>query len=261
MPHARAALAPIPHPTDASLTLAFPYSSRTMPVVRLDRDGVTAALPDAVVLPPLGLPRPARLMNGDALLCEVRFIVRAVVRCDADAMAVILQPSRAGDDTTLWQALRAYQRQHGFAAFVPESRADGAASNVARDYDRSSYCEAALSVRSADDAAFLLAWLEYHFAEIDARTRATLPGTGLATLDTRIVDSDIELRFGYRGAAPGSERAAAVDACRWIASEAKRLFALAVDVLVAERVPASHGAPIGRSEHDGPAAARYRHLK
>lgn len=260
MPHARAALTPIPHATDASLTLAFPYSSRTMPLLRLDRDGVTAALPHALVLPPLGLPRPARLMNGDALLCEVRFIVRTVDRHDADAMEVTLQPSRAGDDAALWQALRAYQRQHGFAAFVPECRAEGMAPNAGRDYDRIRYCEAALSLRSPDDAAFLLAWLEYHFAEIDARARATLPGTGLATLDTRLVDADIELRFGYRGAAPDSARAAAVDACRWISGEAKRLFSLAADVAVAEDA-SRRGRPIGWSEQDSATAAPYRQLK
>jgi hypothetical protein len=94
----------------ARIAVVYSDSSQRMPVARLDRHGLTASVVDDAGLPPLGLPRPARVLSGDEALCELRLVARALMRPNGHYFELTMQPSRADDDLAFWQALRA--RRH-----------------------------------------------------------------------------------------------------------------------------------------------------
>jgi hypothetical protein len=99
-----------------------------MPLVRLDRHGLVATVADDVGLPPLGLPRPARVFACGESISELRLVPRTLIRpapsCadphfalerltwsrPAPPFELTMQPSRADDDLIFWKAL--YARRH-----------------------------------------------------------------------------------------------------------------------------------------------------
>ena len=94
----------------ARIAVAYSDTSLRMSVVRLDRHGLIASVADDAGLPPLWLPRPARVLAGDDTLCELRLVARALTRPDGHTLELTMQPSRTNDNLSFWQALRA--RRH-----------------------------------------------------------------------------------------------------------------------------------------------------
>ncbi|MGN6314777.1 hypothetical protein [Trinickia sp.] len=232
---------------------------RPLPVSRLDRHGLTAAVDEDVDLAPIGLPRRAMIACDGAPLCELRLVTRSVARTPGRATEVTMQPSRADDHTLLWQALRAHQLHmgspptvdspvwpehgermagaapHGHGAAAPN---EAAAARAARAPDPSGgrigdaralvWCDTAFTMATHDDAWFFSHWLEYHFAEVRARTRMSCATADLRDMHTRIVDHEVEVRFLFESSEP-MVRACTEAGCRWIAAEAARQIGMEVE--------------------------------
>lgn len=194
---------------------------RPLPVLRVDRNGLTVAGRDDIELAPIGLPRRALIVCDSASLCELRLVPRAMTRTRGRTSEITMQPSRADDHAVLWQALRAHQQQLGT---VPAS-SPAPWSTVRDGLGR---CGAVFGLANADDAWFFSQWLEYHFAEVRARTRMFGAAADLHAFERRIVDHEVEVRFLFEA----GERivgACTEASCRWIAAEAARQVGMTVE--------------------------------
>ena len=237
--------------------------SRALPVLRVDRHGLTIAVIDDSDLPPIGLPRRALISCDSTALCELRLVSRSVARTQGRGIEMTMQPSRADDHAVLWLALRAHQLHHGrvpggvappwsvhgepaqaakptahtaYTSPAADAQSAAAASELAAEPSTDGigatrmlvWCDTAFTMANRDDAWFFSHWLEYHFAEVRARTRMSYPAADLRDMHTRIVDHEVEVRFLFQS----SERivqACAEASCRWIAAEAARQVGMAVE--------------------------------
>lgn len=224
----------------ARLAIEFAGSAQRMPLVRIDRRGFAIGVTDDAHLPPLGLPRQARVICDDATLCEPRLVARCLAHARAPALEMTLQPSRSDDDTAFWQALYAYRlRQRSSAGehpAMPMRRPNAGAGPLAGariDALRATAsptltdCEAVLMLPVSGDAAFLSAWLEYHFAEIAARAHIASTHSDLRDLVCRLEQADVAVTFEYRLNGK-NVHAVTRETCTWIAGEVERLFGLAL---------------------------------
>ncbi len=244
--------------------IAVKYADRAapMPLVRLDRDGLTVAIADDVHPLIIGLPRRALIVCDSMPLCEIRLVARAASREQGRAMTVTLQPSRANDHAQLWQALRTYQtqwtaspsasdnRSERLPQFAPsavsrqpheESAQDNArwetdACNDETDLPTATVvglrgfvsCDAAFSLARCDDAWLFASWLDYHFAEVRARARMSGAAADLRDIFMRVVDQEVKVRFLFRSMEQVVQTSTEL-ACRWIAVEAARQLEMTVE--------------------------------
>lgn len=235
--------------------LAVRYADRVsdMPIVRLDRHGLTVSV-DAADAPAIGLPRRALIVTDSTSLCELRLVARSATPEQSHAMTVTLQPSRADDHALLWHALRAYQIHLGTApshdgsewlnrlastatacsqpshagaqgetSFV-KTAGDGPATwlNAALADSRGWVsCDAAFTLASHEEAWLFSQWLEYHFAEVRAWARMSDASADLREMFTRVAEHEVEVRFVFQSG-ERIVRASAEMACRCIATEAAR---------------------------------------
>jgi len=231
--------------------------TRSLPILRVDRHGLTVAVDDGIDidLPPIGLPRSGLIVGDSDSLCALRLVSRAVVRREGHAVEMMMQPSRADDHAVLWQALRVHQQrfgvvtagdrapwpagregpgraephrarqigatnEEGAVAVLPERQAGPAAMGI-DDSPSLVSCDTTFTMVSHDDAWFFSHWLEYHFAEVRARTRMSSAAADLRDIHTRIADHELEVRFLFQ-ASERIVRACTEASCRWIAAEAAR---------------------------------------
>lgn len=220
----------------ARVAIEYADTAQRLPLARLDRQGLVAYLTDDACLPPLGLPVPARVLSGDETLCELRLVARSVAR-SADrgerAIELTLQPSRADDDAAFWQALYEHLRRHRSPTDGPrpttrnqgpacrEKSGTGLCPSSALDIG----CEAVFTLSSHDEARFFSEWLEYHFAEIAARSRVTLSSSELRAIERRAAGSHVGVFFSYRWGGQAMVQCTS-EICGWVASELDRLFGL-----------------------------------
>ncbi len=192
-----------------------------MPIVRVDRNGLTVALSDDADVPPIGLPRSALIVDGADSLCELRLVPRAAACSPGRTNQMTMQPSRADDHAVLWQALRTHQRHLGAVPASTPAPWSSVSDGLVR-------CDAAFGLANADDAWFFSQWLEYHFAEVRARSRMAGTAADLREVERRVVDHEVEVRFVFQA----NERIAraCMDAnCRWVAAEAARQMGMTVE--------------------------------
>lgn len=242
----------------ARIAVAYSDTSHRMSVVRLDRHGLTASVADDAGLPPLWLPRPARVLSGDETLCELRLVARALARPNGHTFELTMQPSRADDDLSFWQALRArrhlYPEMPGNSEFlgqlpgeleaVEELRRPAAASkvpncsqttnsrrpNAIRNQEcmyADSGCEVLFKLLDNNDALFFSEWFEYHFAEIAAHARAASCPADLHDIDRHRAGTVVTVAFSYRWGGQSVQRATN-EVCKRIVLEAERLFGMSL---------------------------------
>lgn len=223
----------------AGLAIEFAGSDERLRLAAIDRRGFTVGVTDDVQLPPLGLPRQARVTYGGETLCEPRLVARCPVHGQMPVREMILQPSRSDDDIAFWQALYAHRlRQRGAAGGQPIARR-GSLGNERYDALQAASSrvltdgEAIFALSDTDDAAFFAAWLEYHFAEAVARIRGASTPAELRDMACRTENADVIVRFEYRFNGKAAH-AATRETCTWIASEVERLFGLAIRYEVAD---------------------------
>ncbi len=238
----------------ARITLAYPAVAGKMPLARLSRHGLVFNLRGPLELPPLGLPRPAAIFGGHELLCELRLVARGIERDGDGNLTLTVQPSRADDHETFWQALRHYHQRRlagahalaarhpaagrelpnprharlrvlgGAAGFAP--RTDEAGSGGALDA-RTRHV-ATFTAEQRDDARFVAEWLEYHLAEIEAHAQRASPFVRLRQLDAWSSGQDAHVQFGYEAADPATQ-ACTERACLWVEAELSARFGIAVE--------------------------------
>jgi len=126
--------------------------TRSMPIVRVDRNGLTVALSDDADVPPIGLPRSALIVDGADSLCELRLVPRAAACSPGRTNQMTMQPSRADDHAVLWQALRTHQRHLGAVPASTPAPWSSVSDGLVR-------CDAAFGLANADDAWFFSQWL------------------------------------------------------------------------------------------------------
>jgi hypothetical protein len=223
----------------AGLSIEFAGSDERMRLAAIDRRGFTVGVTDDAQLPPQGLPRQARVTYGGETLCEARLVARCPVQGQTPVRETVLQPSRSDDDIAFWQALYAHRlRQRSAGGGHPIARRDSlgnerydalqaASSRALTDG------EAIFVLSDASDAAFFAAWLEYHFAEAVARTRAASTPAELRDMACRTENADVIVCFEYRFNGKAAH-AATRETCAWIAAEVERLFGLAIRYEVAD---------------------------
>lgn len=209
----------------AGLDVRYPDRPSSMQVLRLDRLGLTVVVEDDAALPPLGLPRRALIVSGSTELCELRLVLRHVVRTESGAMQLVMQPSRASDHATLWGVLRARQGYEHAAPTQWDARSAafsemGSVSPLQLGNLRmQSWCDASFATPSRRDAQFFACWLDYHFAEIRAYARIALPAAQLNEIYTRAVGGEVEIRFVFSWLDESLAAACAETLCRWIQAE------------------------------------------
>lgn len=245
---ARAAGSEFSFAAQARIALDYPGVAQRMPLVRLDRNGLGVSVRDGAGFPPLGLPRQALVLSDDEPLCELRLVARAIARRDERTFELTLQPSRADDHASFWQALRAHQRRHGnaLAAAHPGAASCGATPEPLRAWE---HCDAAFTLPSHDDALFFADWIEYHFAEISARARMASSDAELRELETRLKDHEVKVRFSYQ-AHDRTTHACTDETCRWIVTETDRLFGLTAEPWLMDTLPGL-GLAMGRLRPGG----------
>lgn len=239
----------------ARLAIQYREAVQRLPLVRLDRQGFVVALTDDAGLPPLGLPRSARVLAADVPLCELRLVARSLARDGSRVLAMTLQPSRADDDTIFWQSLYRYASAQAVMPDIPpQAGASQAASPRHAAHANGltitpglpgAQSEALFRLPSHADAQFFGEWLEYHFAEIGARARSTSPLAELTGMDRAWVGSEVTVVFHYRPDMSDARRCTEA-LCAWAASEAATLFGLAVQCEVSGARRAAH--PPGDTE-------------
>lgn len=219
----------------AQFDVQFLDQPRAMRVVRIDRLGLTAVAADDAALPPIGLPRRALIVSGSTELCELRLIARTATRAESGATALIMQPSRASDHTSLWGVLRAHQMQEDAVA---THRDTCAAAFPKHDYApllqlgnawMQSWRDATFTTSSGRDAQFFACWLDYHFAEVQAYARIALPAAQLSEVFTRAVSGEVETRFVFSRFDDSLATACTETLCRWIRTEAARQLDMIVE--------------------------------
>lgn len=251
--------------------------AQPLPVLRVDRHGLTVAVAEDLELAPIGLPRRASITCDSAPLCELRLVARSVARTPGRATEVTMQPSRADDDAVLWQALRAHQLHLGSAppvdspvwpghsermsAAAPHGHGADAtheapAARSARAPEPSGtrigdartlvWCDTAFTMANHDDAWFFSHWLEYHFAEVRARTRMSCATADLRDMHTRIADHEVEVRFLFQSSEQ-RVRACTEAGSRWIAAEAARQIGMEVEHWLSASPSIARDAPPGWS--------------
>lgn len=226
------------------IAVSYADLARPMPVLRLDRDGLTVAVPveDEADMPPIGLPRRALLVGDSKTLCELRVVLRTVTRVEGGAIELTMQPSRADDHALLWLALRAYQLQlgpspwrdlrarsskvQGAQSLLLRPQPEGAAAQPETEYDEGNsqaraWCGAAFTVANRDDGFLLAHWLEYYFVELRARARMHDARAELCDVHIRVADHEVEVRFVFRDDERVA-RASTQAVCQWVAAEAAR---------------------------------------
>lgn len=242
----------------AGLSIEYADTAERLPLVRLDRRGLVVYLNDDAHLPPLGLPRCARLLRGQEVLCELRLVARSIVRRDNRTIELTIAPSRADDDTVFWQALHTshlHDRQADESArpgteATPMPRT-GSKTGLCPGSALDVGCEAVFGLPTHADARFVAEWLEYHFAEIIVRARGTRSSAELRGIEQRRSDTRVGVFFSYRWGGRTMVRCTA-ELCWWIASELERLFGLEARFDV---VDAHEGIMIA-SDFRGPATLR-----
>jgi hypothetical protein len=246
--------------------IAVQYADRAtaMPLVRLDRHGLTVSVVDDADPPAIGLPRRALIVYDSTPLCELRLVARSATSEAGRATTITLQPSRADDHAQLWRALRAHWAQWPAAAMPsrsnegserslpPDPSAESRQShqaclqdNVRADTDAGHReaelpasrptdsrdavsCDAAFSLTSDEDAWLFARWLDYHFAEVRARARMSGAAADLRDFSMRVVDHEVEVRFLFQSAEQ-VVRTSTELTCRWITAEAARQLGLTVE--------------------------------
>jgi hypothetical protein len=254
----------------AQITIKFVDSASAMPLIRLDRRGLTVVA-DAGDWPAIGLPRRAQIIADSTSLCELRLVARTVVPGEGSTIAVTLQPSRADDDALLWQALRAYQIHLGtapsdegperfavLAALAATSGGhgdEGAERAVCEDTTAREHrsakptastplwrprvsCDVAFTLGSREDAWLFSRWLDYHFAELRAWARMNDGAADLREMFMRVVEHEVEVRFVFQSG-ERIVRAATETACRCVATEAAHALSLTVEFWLASTLTAS----------------------
>jgi hypothetical protein len=246
----------------ARLAVEYSDAPQRMSVARLDRHGLIASVADDVRLPPLGLPRAARVLSDGQTLCELRLVARALARPSGRPLELTMQPSRADDDLSFWQAL--YARRHlypetltgmgciagrptGLAhlgrAPLPEETAKrvpivpGTADchgssptpgqSGCEPMDADIGCEAVFELADSNEALFLSEWLEYHFAEVAALARAASYPADLRDLRRYRTGTQVTVLFSYRRGSRTLQRTTD-EVCGWIARETERLFGMSL---------------------------------
>ena len=261
--------------TWAQLSVRYSDPAADMPIVRLDRHGLTVSA-DALDVPTIGLPRRASIVTDSTSLCELRLVARSATPEPCHATTVTLQPSRADDHALLWHALRAYQvhlgtaPSHGGSQWLDRLASTAATRPAPRDaraqgepsFDKAAVdaratwlgsaladsrgwvsCDAAFTLASHEDAWFFSQWLEYHFAEVRAWARMSDASADLREMFTRVADHEVEARFVFRSG-ERVVRACAEMACRRIATETARGLGMVAEHWLAGSAVAS--APPGR---------------
>jgi hypothetical protein len=215
----------------AGLAVEFAGAQARMPLLRIDRHGFTVSVTDDAQLPPLGLPRPARIVRGDETLCEPRLVARCPVHGSAPVREIVLQPSRSDDDIAFWQALHAHRPPQGSSASAHPATADRDSLQAASSPALSD-SQAIFTLRDGGDAAFFAAWLEYHFAEAVARARVASTPAELHDIVCRTQVAHAMIGFEYRSSGKPTQ-AATRETCAWIAAEVEQLFGLSPSYAVA----------------------------
>lgn len=253
----------------AQLAVRYGDPAADMPIVRLDRHGLTVSA-DALEVPTIGLPKLASIVTDSTSLCELRLVARSATPRPCRAATVTLQPSRADDHALLWHALRAYQihlgttPSHGESEWLhrlastpttcpaPRDAREGEPSSDKAAVDGAATwlgpalansrgwvsCDAAFTLASHEDAWFFSQWLEYHFAEVRAWARMSDASADLREMFTRVADHEVEVRFVFRSS-ERVVRACAEMACRRIATETARGLGMAAEHWLAGSAVAS----------------------
>lgn len=225
--------APVPLSTDdfaAWVRLAVKYAGHTsaMPLLRLDRHGLTVAVHDDADAPVIGLPQCAAIIGDGTPLCELRLVARSIAREQGQPATAILQPSRADDHASLWRTLRDYRAQLGAAPSSGQPAPLPGPDSSASEWRNRASCDAAFTLANHDDACFFSRWLDYHFAELRARARMSDAGADLREIFMRVADEEVDVRFVFQAGARGVRTSSEL-ACRWIAEQAEHQLGIAVE--------------------------------
>jgi hypothetical protein len=233
--------APAPLWTDdfaAWVRLAVKYAGHTsaMPLLRLDRHGLTVAVHDDADAPVIGLPQRAAIIGDATPLCELRLVARSIEREEGRPATAILEPSRADDHASLWQTLRAYRAQLGAAPSGEQPAPLPGPDSSAPEWRYRASCDAAFTLANHDDACFFSRWLDYHFAELRARARMNDVGGDLREIFMRVADQEVDVRFVFHAGAR-AVRTSSELACRWIAEQAEHQLGMTVEHWVPGTMP------------------------
>lgn len=219
----------------AGLDVHYPDQPRSMQMVRLDRLGLTVVVEDDAALPPLGLPRRALIVSGSTVLCELRLVARHAARAKSGAIELLMQPSRENDHASLWEVLRGRHMQEKAAPAACDTRSAafldlGSVSPLHLGNLRmQAWCDGSFATPSHRDAQFFACWLDYHFAEIRAYARITLPAAQLNEIYARTVGGEVETRFVFSRLDESLATACTETLCRWIQAEAARQLDMIVE--------------------------------
>jgi hypothetical protein len=236
----------------AAFDVQFTGQSTSMPVVRLDRLGLTVVADKGATLPPLGLPRDALIVAGATVLCESRLVVRAATPTGSGATELLIQPSRAGDGAALWAALRARQIQENAAGTQPCTRSPALLQSASSlpvqvgDLRTQSWCDASFGMASREDAQFFACWLDYHFEEVRVRSRMTHAAAQLNEIYVRVADDEVETRFVFAQSDESLIHARMETLCRWIRTEAARQLNMTVEHWLGGALTGPNTAPAQR---------------
>lgn len=237
----------LPSTTDFAgwMRLAVQYDGHgsTMPLLQLDRRGLTVAVHDDADAPVIGLPRRAEIVSDSSPLCELRLVARSLARPEGQPMMAVLQPSRANDHAALWQALLEHRRHLGGAPACLHAAQLPALDSSATDLRFRVSCDAAFALANHEDACFFSHWLDYHFAELRARARMSDAAADLREIFLRVADHEVDVRFVFH-AGVGAVRASSETASRWIAEQAARQLGMTVEHWL-PGIMTTYGSPAG----------------
>jgi hypothetical protein len=270
----------------ARIAVEYSGSPEQMPVVRIDRDGFMASVADDAELPPLGLPRPVRVLCGGERLCELRLVARALARPRGRPVVLTMQPSRANDDLSFWRALHAcrhlyldmlggsqcigngpdgpdgswrsplFQAVSG-APIVPGAvdgrrlRAASGGGPAASDIR----CEAVFELPASSEALFFSEWIEYHFAEMTVLARTASCPADLRDIERHGIGTQVAIVFSYRRGSLAVHSTTDA-ACAWVAQEMELHFGMSLRYELLLPLTSHRAAEAMRH----PLAGAHRHL-